>query len=97
MPPRVGLQEKNRLRTLGKENGGKAAAVWITTGAGEGGGCVDAPSGRENFARELVMVMDVDIFGPCLNNSVWPVHPDTQSKTLILRARTRSVFISPTR
>ncbi|KAF9309301.1 Alpha-(1,3)-fucosyltransferase 11, partial [Linnemannia elongata] len=78
MPPKVDLQEKNRLRTLGKENGGKAAAVWITTDDGEGGGCVDAPSGRENFVRELVMVMDVDIYGPCLNNSVWPVHLDTQ-------------------
>ncbi|KAF9144569.1 Alpha-(1,3)-fucosyltransferase 11 [Mortierella sp. GBA39] len=78
MPPRVDLQEKNRLRTLGKENGGRAAVVWITTGDSEGGGCVDAPSGRENFVKELVMVMDVDIYGPCLNNSAWPVHPDTQ-------------------
>ncbi|KAG9070840.1 hypothetical protein KI688_008381 [Linnemannia hyalina] len=43
MPPKVDLQEKNRLRTLGKENGGRAAAVWITTGDSEGGGCVDAP------------------------------------------------------
>lgn len=81
MPPRVDLQEKNRLRRLGKENGGRASAVWITTN--EGGECMDAPSGRENYVRELVMVMDVDIYGPCMNNSVWPVHPDTQSKFFV--------------
>ncbi|KAG0284897.1 Alpha-(1,3)-fucosyltransferase 11 [Linnemannia gamsii] len=78
MPPRVDLQEKNRLRRFGKENGGRASAVWITTN--EGGGCMDAPSGRENYVRELIMVMDVDIYGPCMNNSVWPVHPDTQKR-----------------
>ncbi|KAG0369814.1 Alpha-(1,3)-fucosyltransferase 11 [Mortierella sp. AD032] len=79
MAPRIDLQEKNRLRGLGKENGGRASAVWITTGTGtEGLSCQDAPSGRENYMRELVKVMDVDIYGPCMNNTAWPVHPDTQ-------------------
>ncbi|KAK3844044.1 MAG: glycosyltransferase family 10-domain-containing protein [Linnemannia gamsii] len=78
-PPRIDLQEKNHLRGLGKENGGRASAVWITTGTEtEGLSCQDAPSGRENYMRELVKVMDVDIYGPCMNNSAWPVHPDTQ-------------------
>ncbi|KAF9090367.1 Alpha-(1,3)-fucosyltransferase 11 [Mortierella sp. AD031] len=86
MPPKVDLQEKNRLRGLGKENGGRASAVWIT---GEDAGWtkdsgieyVDAPSGREDYVRELVKVMDIDIYGPCMNNTARPVHADNQSKT----------------
>ncbi|KAF9922519.1 Alpha-(1,3)-fucosyltransferase 11 [Linnemannia zychae] len=80
-PPKVDLQEKNRLRELGKEKGGRAAAVWITESndnEGVDGGCVDALSGRENYVRELVQLMDVDIYGPCMNNTVWPVHHNTQ-------------------
>ncbi|KAG0207587.1 Alpha-(1,3)-fucosyltransferase 11 [Mortierella sp. NVP41] len=84
MPPKVDLQEKNRLRGLGKENGGRASAVWIT---GEDAGWtkdsgieyVDAPSGREDYVRELVKVMDIDIYGPCMNNTAWPVHADNQT------------------
>ncbi|KAF9913130.1 Alpha-(1,3)-fucosyltransferase 11 [Linnemannia zychae] len=79
MPPKIDLQEKNRLRGLGKDSGGRASAVWITTGNGaEEGSCQDAPSGRENYVRELIKVMDVDIYGPCMSNTAWPIHPDTQ-------------------
>lgn len=80
-PPQVSLKRKNHLRTLTKAQGGKALAAWITDGA-ESEGCEDSPSGRENYIRELLQIMEVDIYGPCMNNSMWPVHEDTQRKPL---------------
>ncbi|KAF9280683.1 hypothetical protein BGZ68_007082 [Mortierella alpina] len=90
-PPKISLQEKNRLRALGKDQGGKAPAAWIVlnsdsdnaaTVAKAAGECdgADAPSGRESYVRELQKLMDIDIYdeGGCLKNTAWPVHEDTQ-------------------
>ncbi|KAF9105881.1 Alpha 1,3 fucosyltransferase [Mortierella sp. AM989] len=82
-PPRVDLAEKNRLRALAKEQGGRAPLVWIVEDNGAesqalGNECKDSPSGRENYVRELAKLIDIDIYGPCLSNTPWPVHDDTQ-------------------
>ncbi|KAI8599035.1 glycosyltransferase family 10-domain-containing protein [Dissophora ornata] len=78
-PPKVDLTEKNRLRALAKTDGGKAPAVWIVNKEGDNTEeCKDSPSGRENYIRELVKMMDIDIYGPCMNNTAWPIHPDSQ-------------------
>ncbi|KAF9565137.1 Alpha 1,3 fucosyltransferase [Mortierella alpina] len=98
-PPKISLQEKNRLRALGKDQGGKAPAAWIVldnesneeavgTGSATGecfattaaadAAAKDAPSGRESYVRELQKLMDIDIYGGCMGNTVWPVHEDTQ-------------------
>ncbi|KAF9959952.1 Alpha-(1,3)-fucosyltransferase 11 [Mortierella alpina] len=92
-PAKINLSEKNRLRALGKEQGGRAPAAWIvldhesddaaTSSSSVPAECVDAaadeaPSGRENYVRELQKLMDIDIYGGCLGNTPWPVHSDTQ-------------------
>ncbi|KAG0210048.1 hypothetical protein BGX28_009725 [Mortierella sp. GBA30] len=83
-PPPVSLSEKNRLRGLAKEQGGKAPAVWVTNDRqsdavnGTVSECFDAPSGRESYIKELLKMMDIDIYGGCMENTVRPVHADTQ-------------------
>ncbi|CAO3571640.1 unnamed protein product [Mortierella alpina] len=90
-PAKISLQEKNRLRALGKEQGGRAPAAWVVldresddaaSSSSRPAACVDAaveaPSGRESYVRELQKLMDIDIFGGCLGNTPWPVHSDTQ-------------------
>ncbi|KAG0094530.1 Alpha-(1,3)-fucosyltransferase 11 [Podila epicladia] len=76
--PWVDLAEKNRLRKLKKEHGGKAAVAWIVRK--EPGADCSAPSksGRENYVKELLKVIDVDIYGDCMSNTAWPIHQDTQ-------------------
>ncbi|KAF9207714.1 Alpha-(1,3)-fucosyltransferase 11 [Podila verticillata] len=76
--PWVDLAEKNRMRKLSKEQGGKAAVAWIVR-KDPGADCsVPSKSGRENYVRELLKVMDVDIYGDCMGNTPWPIHQDTQ-------------------
>ncbi|KAF9351901.1 Alpha-(1,3)-fucosyltransferase 11 [Mortierella sp. AD094] len=82
-PPRVDLTEKNRLRALAKEQGGKAPIVWIEDDNGvdnetERAECKESPNGRENYVRELAELIDIDIYGSCMSNTPWPVHNDTQ-------------------
>lgn len=114
-PPKISLQEKNRLRALGKDQGGKAPAAWIVldnesneeavgtgsatgecfaTIAADAADAKDAPSGRESYVRELQKLMDIDIYGGCMGNTVWPVHEDTQSKFESQTRRLKSFFFS---
>lgn len=76
--PRVDLAEKNRMRKLSKEQGGKAAVAWIVRKEPGADCSVPSKSGRENYVRELLKVMDVDIYGDCMVNTPWPIHQDTQ-------------------
>ncbi|KAG0049082.1 hypothetical protein BGZ83_006059 [Gryganskiella cystojenkinii] len=70
-PPLVELQEKNRLRTLSKEKGGKAAVAWILE-SNEQRDTVGSKS-RENYMTELLKLIDVDIYGATsMNNTIWP-------------------------
>ncbi|KAG0340581.1 Alpha-(1,3)-fucosyltransferase 11 [Podila humilis] len=80
--PWVELVEKNRLRKLGKEEGGKSAVAWIVRTSTHAEAIADCSkpshSGRENYVQELLKVMDVDIYGDCMSNTAWPIHKDTQ-------------------
>ncbi|KAG0019262.1 Alpha-(1,3)-fucosyltransferase 11 [Podila clonocystis] len=76
--PWVDLAEKNRMRKLNKEQGGKAAVAWIVRKELGADCSVPSKSGRENYVKELLKVMDVDIYGDCMSNTAWPLHQDTQ-------------------
>ncbi|KAG0335471.1 Alpha-(1,3)-fucosyltransferase 11 [Podila horticola] len=76
--PWVDLAEKNRLRKLNKEQGGKAAVAWVVRKEPGADCSVPSKSGRENYIKELLKVMDVDIYGDCMSNTAWPIHQDTQ-------------------
>ncbi|KAG0351731.1 Alpha-(1,3)-fucosyltransferase 11 [Podila minutissima] len=76
--PWVDLAEKNRLRKLNKEHGGKAAVAWIVRKEPGADCSVPSKSGRENYVKELLKVMDVDIYGDCMSNTAWPMHQNTQ-------------------
>ncbi|GJJ73576.1 hypothetical protein EMPS_05934 [Entomortierella parvispora] len=81
-PPKVDIHEKNRLRFLSRDLGGKAPVAWIL-GPNEERGTLGAES-RENYVRELMKVIDVDIYGATpMNNTVWPGTPSADNSTVV--------------
>ncbi|KAG0027494.1 Alpha-(1,3)-fucosyltransferase 11 [Podila clonocystis] len=68
--PWVDLAEKNRMRKLNKEQGGKAAVAWIVRKQPGADCSVPSKSGRENYVKELLKVMDVDIYVPYTEQEV---------------------------
>ncbi|KAF9436186.1 Alpha 1,3 fucosyltransferase [Entomortierella beljakovae] len=87
-PPMIDLAEKNKLRALGKNQGGKAPIAWIvenhaTNEQNVKGDCKDSPSGRESYVKELLKLVDIDIYGSsCLENTPWPIQEDSQKPLL---------------
>ena len=85
-PPKVDLKEKNRLRALSRDQGGKAAVAWVL-GPNEERGTTGSES-RENYMRELLKLIDVDIYGATpLNNTIWPGTPSVDGTVVPVSSR----------
>ncbi|KAF9285148.1 hypothetical protein BGZ88_009645 [Linnemannia elongata] len=61
--PMYTIQEKNAFRT------NSAPIAWIVSNC-------NARNGRHYYVEQLLKYVNVDIYGNCMDNKDWPVHPD---------------------
>ncbi|KAG0077307.1 Alpha-(1,3)-fucosyltransferase 11 [Linnemannia elongata] len=66
--PKYTIQEKNVFRK------DLAPVAWIVSSC-------KAKNGRHFYIKQLLKYIKIDIYGHCMNNKDWPVHPDGRSFT----------------